>query len=168
MAHPKGYLQPGVLALTNSGRILYRWRSVPSAENLNGTLARPTAKHAWSAIQRSLADADDAKNAEHDDNPEIDQAPPPRLVFIAALIANGWFLRIKSFVYSPGAEPVPRRFAAAFRRWLLFIALWIAAVAFLPITPVFVAFMSWTAWIVRDVRGTMSSLDVQQEISARK
>ena len=42
--HPKGYFQPGVLSLTNSGRILYRWRSVPCAENLNGTLAEANCK----------------------------------------------------------------------------------------------------------------------------
>jgi len=58
--HPKGYFQPGVLALTNAGRVLYRWRSVPSAENLNGTLARPTPQHAWGAIERSLAAGDPA------------------------------------------------------------------------------------------------------------
>jgi hypothetical protein len=56
--HPKGYFQPGVLALTNAGRVLYRWRSLPSAENLNGTLARPTARHAWCAIETSLAAGD--------------------------------------------------------------------------------------------------------------
>ena len=28
--HPKGFFQPGVLAITQSSRILYRWRSVPS------------------------------------------------------------------------------------------------------------------------------------------
>ncbi len=166
--HPKGYFQPGVLAVTNSGRILYRWRSVPSAANLNGTLARPTAQYAWSAIARALAAGEDATNAEHDDNPEIDSAPPPRLIFIAALIANGWFLRVKSFVYSPGVEPVPRRFNAAFRRWLLFFALWIAAAVFLPAAPVATAFVCWLVWIVRDVRGTLGSLDVQQEINARQ
>ena len=164
--HPKGYFQPGVLALTKSARILYRWRSVPSAENLNGTVARPTARHAWNAIERSLAAGDAAQDAAHDDKPEIDRAPPPRPIFIAALIANGWFLRVKSFAYSPGVGPVPKRFAVAFSRWLLFVALWIAALVFLPPTPVALAFACWLAWIVRDARQTLGSLDVQQEIRA--
>ena len=130
--HPKGYFQPGVLALTNAGRVLYRWRSVPSAENLNGTLARPTPQHAWGAIERSLAAGDAAGDAAHDDNPVIDQAPPPRILFVAALIANGWFVGVKSFAYSPGVGSVPSRFAAASSRWLLFLAFWAAALIFLP------------------------------------
>ena len=166
--HPKGYFQPGVLALTNSGRILYRWRSVPSEENLNGTLARPTAKYTWNEIQESLSAGDAAGDAAHDDQPEIDSAPPPRPVFIAALIANGWFLGVKSFVYSPGAPSPPKRFAAAFRRWIVFFAFWLAAVAILPIAPVVTAFACWLVWIARDVRNTVGSMDVQQEIKAKQ
>ena len=60
--HPKGYFQPGVLALTKEGRILYRWRSIPSDANLNGTTARPTALHAWQ-IEQSLAKDDEAPDA---------------------------------------------------------------------------------------------------------
>ena len=166
--HPKGYFQPGVLALTNSGRILYRWRSVPSEENLNGTLARPTAKYAWKEIQESLTAGDAAGDAAHDDQPVIDSAPPPRPVFIAALIANGWFLGVKSFVYSPGVPSPPKRFAAAFRRWIVFFAFWLAAVAILPIAPVVAAFACWLVWIARDVRNTVGSMDIQQEIKAKQ
>ena len=108
----------------------------------------------------------EAEDAAHDDQPEIDSRPPPRLVFIAALIANGWFLGVKSFLYSPGAASPPKRFAAAFKRWILFFAFWIAAVVLLPITPVVAAFACWLTWIVRDVRTTISSLDVQEEIKA--
>ena len=32
--HPKGYFQPGVLALNSEGRVLYRWRSVPTHNNM--------------------------------------------------------------------------------------------------------------------------------------
>ena len=166
--HPKGYFQPGVLALTKAGRVLYRWRSVPSAENLNGTLARPTARHAWSAIETSLAAGNDAGDAAHDDNPEIDRAPPPRILFVAALIANGWFLGVKSFAYSPGVRSVPSRFAAAYRRWLLFLAFWAVALAFLPATLVGLGFAGWMAWIVLDVWRTLGSLDVQEELVAER
>jgi len=165
--HPKGYFQPGVLALTNAGRVLYRWRSVPSAENLNGTLARPTARHAWGAIERSLAAGDAAADAAHDDDPEIDEAPPPRILFLAALIANGWFLGVKSFAYSPGVGSVSSRFAAAFSRWLLFLACWAAALAFVPTGLVGLAFAVWAAWIVRDMRHTLGGLEAQEELVAR-
>ena len=164
--HPKGYFQPGVLALTNTSRILYRWRSVPSAENLNGTVARPTARHAWEAIERSLTAGDAAGDAEHDDNPVIDQAPPARIVFYAALIANGWFLGVKSFAYSPGVGSVPSRFAAAFSRWLLFIGFWAVALAFAPTMLVGLAFVGWLAWIIRDLRRTIGGLDTQVELVA--
>jgi hypothetical protein len=164
--HPKGYFQPGVLALTNAGRVLYRWRSVPSAENLSGTLARPTPRHAWAAIERSLAAGDAAADAPHDDDPEIDSAPPPRILFVTALIANGWFLRVKSFAYSPGVRSVSSRFATAFSRWLLFLAFWAAALVFLPPALVGLAFVGWVTWIVRDVRRTLGGLDVQEELVA--
>lgn len=168
LEHPKGYFQPGVLALTGSGRVLYRWRSVPSAENLNGTVARPTAQHAWRVIERSLAAGDATKDVAHDDRPEIDSKPPPRPLFIGALIANGWFLRVKSFAYSPGVAAVPKRFKAAFSRWLLFLAAWIAAIVYLPTAPVIFALVCWAAWIARDTRRTLASLDVQQEISSAR
>ena len=166
--HPKGYFQPGVLALTNSGRILYRWRSVPSAENLNGTLARPTAQHAWGVIEKSLAAGDAAEDAAHDDNPVVDRLPPPRILFVAALIANGWFLGVKSFAYSPGVRSVPSRFRAAYSRWLLFLAFWAVALALAPPALVGLAFAGWVVWIVRDVRRTLGGLDVQEELIAER
>ena len=164
--HPKGYFQPGVLALTKAGRVLYRWRSVPSAANLSGTVARPTAEHAWGAIERSLAAGDAAGDASHDDDPVIDQAPPPRALFIAAVIANGWFLGVRSFAYSPGVRTVPARFAVAFSRWLLFLAIWAAALFFAPTLWVGLAFAGWVAWIAHDIRRTLGGLDVQQELVA--
>ena len=166
MEHPKGYFQPGVLALTRQSRVLYRWRSVPSSENLNGTTARPTAQYVWRQIEQSLESGDNTADAAHDDNPEIDQGPPPRLLFFAAIIANGWFLKAKSFAYSPGVKSVPARFKAAFSRWLVFFLFWILAAALLPTLLVATAFAGWLAWIVRDLRQTLADLDVQVELSA--
>jgi hypothetical protein len=140
--HPKGYFQPGVLALTSAGRVLYRWRSVPSAENLNGTLARPTAEHAWGAIESALAEGDTAGDAAHDDAPVVDAAPPPRLLFVAALLANGWFLGVRSFAF------------------------WAAALVLLPTPLVGLVLAGWAVWVARDIRRVLGGLDVQQEISA--
>ena len=75
---------------------------------------------------------------------------------------------MKSFLYSPGAASTPKRFAAAFKRWILFFAFWIAAVVFLPITPVVAAFAAGWPGLSDDVRTTISSLDVQEEIKANQ
>ena len=109
---------------------------------------------------------DDAGDAAQDENPEIDSAPPPRIIFLAALIANGWFVRVKSFAYSPGVRSVPARFAVAFSRWLLFLVFWGAALVFLPSPLVGLAFAGWVIWIVRDIRRTLGGLDAPVELKA--
>ena len=162
--HPKGFFQPGVLVINQSSEILYRWRSVPSEKNLNGTVARPTPKHVWNAIEQVLTTGSQGFHAPLDENPEIDAPPPPKLVFIAALVANAWFLGVKSFAYSPGVESTPKRFARAFKRWPFFIALWVFAFVLLPALWVSAAAAVWVAWIAYDVRATWDAMDVQVEI----
>jgi len=162
--HPKGYFQPGVLALTREKRLLYRWRSIPSDANLHGTLARPTATHVWEATERALAAGDTVGNAALDDDPVIDRAPPPRFMFIAALLANGWFLRVKSLVYSPGLNVGSSRMLKMYARWLVFFAFWIGALYLLPTALVGLAFAGWFAWVVRDMRSVMGKLQVQTEL----
>lgn len=152
--------------INQASEILYRWRSVPSEKNLNGTVARPTPDHVWSAIEQSLASGRSGSHAPLDENPEIDAAPPPKLVFIAALVANAWFLGVKSFAYSPGAQSTPKRFAKAFKRWPFFIALWVIAFILLPTLWVSLAALLWVAWIAYDVRATLDAMDVQVEIKA--
>jgi hypothetical protein len=164
--HPKGFFQPGVLVLSSTSRVLYRWRSVPSEENLNGTVARPTPGYVWSCVEQALA-ADLVVDALLDENPEIDASPPPRWIFMAALIANGWFFGLKSFVYSPGVAPPPQRFAKAFKRWPVFIALWVVAFVALPGTLVSALAIAWVLWIGRDIRSTWKAMDVQVEIKSR-
>ena len=164
--HPKGFFQPGVLVLDSKQRILYRWRSVPSDKNLNGTVARPTPEHVWRRVEETLGPGSPISDAALDENPEIDAPPPPRWLFIAALVANAWFLGVKSFVYSPGAESTPKRFAKAFRRWPFFIALWIVAFVLLPTIWVAIAAVGWAAWIARDISTTLNAMDVQVEISS--
>ncbi len=164
--HPNGYYQPGVLVLSNDGRVLYRWRSNPGRSNLFGTVSRPTPEHVLGRVSDALAASAEAGNtsrdvvpdAPHDDSPEIDSTPPPLPVFLAMILANGWFLRIKSCAYSPGAPPIQRRFATAGARWLLFIGFWILAAVYLPWALTAVALAGWLAWVRRDMR-TNFSLD---------
>ena len=155
-----------MLVINQSSEILYRWRSVPSEKNLNGTVARPTPVHVWNAIEQALTTGNNGVHAPLDENPEIDAPPPPKLVFIAALVANAWFLGVKSFAYSPGAESTPKRFAQAFKRWPFFIALWVLAFVLLPTVWVSAAAALWVAWIAYDVRATLDAMDVQVEIKA--
>ena len=164
--HPKGYFQPGVLALTRDRRVLYRWRSVPSVENMHGTLARPTATHVWSATRSALEAEGGVGDAPLDDDPVVDHpSPPPRFFFIAGLLANGWFLRVRSMVYSPGAKTGTTRFAQVYSRWLLFFAFWAAALALLPTPLVGLAFVGWVAWVRRDIRRTLGdAVSVQEEL----
>ena len=154
--------------INQSSEILYRWRSVPSEKNLNGTVARPTPAHVWNAIQQGQVAENIGGHAPLDENPEIDAPPPPKLVFIAALVANAWFLGVKSFAYSPGVESTPKRFAKAFKRWPFFIALWVLAFAVLPTLWVSAAAALWIAWIAYDVRATLDAMDVQVEIKAAR
>jgi len=122
--------------------------------------------HVWNAIEQALTTGNYGVHAPLDENPEVDAPPPPKVVFIAALVANAWFLGVKSFAYSPGAESTPKRFAQAFRRWPFFIALWVLAFVLLPTAWVSVAAVLWVAWIAYDVRATLDAMDVQVEIKA--
>ena len=60
--HPKGYFQPGVIALSRESRVLYRWRALPTRSNNGGATERPTPEDVWQGIERALArpDAPDA------------------------------------------------------------------------------------------------------------
>ena len=155
-----------MLVLNQSSEILYRWRSVPSKKNLEGTVARPTPTYVWDAIDQRLSETSTGGHAPLDENPEIDAPPPPKLIFIAALVANAWFLGVKSFAYSPGVEETQKRFAQAFMRWPFFIALWVLAVVFLPAAWVSAAATLWVAWIAYDVRATLDAMNVQVEVKA--
>lgn len=162
--HPKGYFQPGVLVLTRDKRLLYRWRSVPSAANMQGTLARPTASHVWRATESALAAGDEARDAVLDDDPVIDRSPSPRFLFIAALLANGWFLRVKSLVYSPGMDVRPSRMPKIMARWLVFFAFWIAALFLIPPLLVGLAFSGWFIWVRYDMQRVLGKSQLKKEL----
>ncbi|MEM9406836.1 MAG: hypothetical protein AAGA81_12440 [Acidobacteriota bacterium] len=156
LEHPKGFFQPGVLAIDTQKRLLYRWRSVPSVENQHGALARPEPSYVWDAVEESLAAGPSGPDAVLDDDPEIDRPPAPRVMVLAGLIANGWFLSAKSMVYSPGIRMDGSRFLSIYSRWLLFVLFWIVAFSALPTPWAGVGFLGWIAWIVRDYRRYLS------------
>ena len=142
--HPKGYFQPGVLALTSEGRALYRWRSIPGRSNIGGAIRRPTPGHVWKNIEATLAAA--SGDAALDTDPEFDAPAIPWPLFASLLVANGWFVRPKAF--RKPKVMIPRAFA----RLIGFVALWIAAFTWLPTLPVILALSAWVAFIAPRVK----------------
>jgi hypothetical protein len=152
VSHPKGYFQPGVLALQRDGRVLYRWRCRPSRENVGGAVARPTPAHVWSRVQAELQQPPGAPDAAFDADPVLDTPPVSWPVFVSLLFANGWFLRPVPFDQRSGEDTVGRRQRNALLRIPLFVAAWIAAALLLPAWVVALVFAGWLAWIVPDIR----------------
>jgi hypothetical protein len=143
--HPKGYFQPGVLALTGDGRVLYRWRGVPTHSNMGGATERPTAEHVWTQVARALEAGDDAGDAALDADPPLDSRGIPWPLFASLLIANGWFLNARGFKSA-------RHVVQAGVRLLAFAGAWVAAFLWLPPLPVAAALAGWIAYIAPKVR----------------
>jgi peroxiredoxin len=150
--HPKGYFQPGVLVLSREGRVLYRWRSVPSRKNVGGATVRPTPEHVWSRVQAALASGSAGADAAHDDHPVMDRPQAPWPIFVSLLIANGWFIRPLAFAQRKNGPTPQQRIKIAMVRLLVFAALWIAAFATLPTFLVATVLAGWIAWIIPKVR----------------
>jgi len=143
--HPKGYFQPGVLALNGDGRVLYRWRAVPTHANMGGATERPTAEHVWTRIARALDSSASAGDAPLDADPPLDSRGIPWPVFASLLVANGWFVIARGFKSA-------RHVVNAGVRLLLFAGAWAAALAWLPTLPVAAALAGWVAYITPKVR----------------
>ena len=143
--HPKGYFQPGVLALRADGRVLYRWRGVPTHQNMGGATERPTAEYVWSKIAAVIAQGGEAIDAQLDTNPPLDSKGIPWVLFASLLIANGWFVTGRGFRSAThvGFAGLPL---------LGFVAAWIAAFVWLPTLIVALALAGWVAYITPKVR----------------
>jgi hypothetical protein len=152
VSHPKGYFQPGVLALSPSQRVLYRWRSRPNRKNVGGALMRPTAPHVWKQVQSALAEPAGALDVPHDDNPTLDSPAVPWPLFVTLLLANGWFLKPVPFDYRPDGPTVATRQRNAMIRFAFFLAAWVAALVYAPIWLVAAVFVGWVAKITPGVR----------------
>ncbi len=142
-AHPKGYFQPGVLALTSEGRVLYRWRCRPTHKNMSGAGQRPTPAYVWTQMQSRLADG--THDAELDESPEFARQDMSWPFFVAILLAHGWFLRPKAFPLGrvddkPSAKPQRMKWRIA-----IFVGAWIAAFALLPTGWVALGLAAWGA-----------------------
>jgi hypothetical protein len=145
-SHPRGFLQPGVLALSREGRVLYRWRSRPTRKNAGGATGRPLHDHVWECVQRALGHPASATDAPLD-RPPLDVLTPPWPLFVFLLLANGNFIRPRTFPMERGSSDTPekRRAPWAIAKAVVFVAAWIVAFATLPPLPVAAAFVLWAA-----------------------
>ena len=143
--HPKGYFQPGVIALTAEHRILYRWRAVPTRRNNGGATERPTPGYVWQHIEQALA-ARGAPDAGLDAPPTVDMRGIPWPLFVLLLLANGNFWRPKGFgLQRRGPDDVAARAQRAAVKLGLFVAGWLAAFVMLPAGWVALALLAYAA-----------------------
>jgi len=145
MVHPKGYFQPGLLALTRERRILYRWRGVPTRHNNGGATARPAAGHVWAQIEATRS-SPVAPDAALDTHPTLDMQGIPWLLFVPLLLANGNFWHPKGLgMRRRGPADTASQAKSAAAKLVGFVAAWIAAFALLPFAWVGAALLAWMA-----------------------
>ncbi len=143
--HPKGYFQPGVLALTPAYRILYRWRGVPTRHNNGGATERPTNTHVWQGIEAALA-TPGAPDAALDTPLAVDMKGTPWPLFVLLLLANGNFWRPKGFALQRrGPDNIAPRAKRALVKLALFAAGWITAFVLLPAVWALLALLTYAA-----------------------
>ena len=148
-SHPKGYYQPGVLAVSAEQQILYRWRSRPNRQNIGGAIARPTPNHVWQQVQENSSRSD---SADYDSTPELDAKPAPWPLFVMLLLSNGWFVKARPFDFRPGEDSVRSRQRAAMLRLPLFGLLWIALFSLAPLILAAALLLVWIAIATPAVR----------------
>jgi hypothetical protein len=143
-SHPKGHFQPGVLAVTRGGRVLYRWRGRPTRRNAGGATSRPLPERVWGETQKALATGQEGGDAGFDEVTEFDMRAPPWPVFVCLLLANGNFLRPRPFPLSRGGpDDVEKRSKRAVAKALLFLVGLGVAFAALPTAWVLAALAVW-------------------------
>lgn len=139
-SHPKGYYQPGVLALHKSEQVLYRWRCVPKFSNMSGAGARPEAIYTWDQIKDGMQAKEDAVL---DRSPVMGAKDLSWFRFLLIMTAHGWFIRPKAFPLKRDGDKDRVSPAAVMPRVYGFLALWAAMLIFLPLSWVGVAALSW-------------------------
>ena len=139
-SHPKGYYQPGVLALHKSEQVLYRWRCVPKFSNMSGAGARPEAIYTWDQIKEGMQTKEDAAL---DQSPVMGAKDLSWFRFLLIMTAHGWFIRPKAFPLKRDGDKDRVSPAAVMPRVYGFLGLWIIMLIFLPLSWVGVAALSW-------------------------
>lgn len=151
-SHLKGYFQPGTLALTNEGRVLYRWRCRPTRKNIGGAIMRPTAEYTWGEIMPRLHQTADVQpvDAPLDDDPTLDAKTVYWPLFILLLLANGWFLKPNVFPVGRKGEKVTRP-DQMWPRIAAFVAVIVGAFALLPLPWAAGLLVGWGVYVAPKV-----------------
>lgn len=140
--HPNGYYQPAVIAITQEGRILYRWRCVPRHSNISGAGARPEANYVWQQIKEGLNSNTDA---EPDENPVLTSKDPAWPVFMIFLLAHGWFLKPRAYPLFRDTNQKWQSPQKMIPRIAGFFVAWAVAAVTLPLSWVAIAAAIWAA-----------------------
>ena len=140
-SHPKGYFQPAVIAMAKEERVLYRWRCRPMYRNMSGAGQRPTPTYTWDQIKARLPEG--SAEPALDENPEFARKDLPWPMFLAILLAHGWFIRPKAFPLGRSDDAASAHVGKMPRRIAIFVAAWIAAFALLPTAWVAAALLLW-------------------------
>jgi hypothetical protein len=144
-SHPKAYYQPGVLALSQPGRVIYRWRCRPTRDNMSGAGARPTPAYSWDAMRARLSDAVEPAL---DESPEFGFKDFSWLAFLTIGLAHGWFVRPKMFPLGRPEDNASANQHKMMSRVYWFIGAWFVALLLLPIMWVAIAFLLWCVIII--------------------
>ena len=139
-SHPKGYYQPGVLALHKSEQVLYRWRCVPKFSNMSGAGARPEAIYTWDQIKEGMQTKEDAAL---DQNPVMGAKDLSWFRFLLIMTAHGWFIRPRAFPLKRDGDKDRVSPSAVMSRVYGFLGLWVIMLVFLPLAWVGVAALAW-------------------------
>ena len=139
-SHPKGYYQPATIALSKTGRILYRWRCVPKYSNMSGAGARPEANYTWQQIREAMTRSEDA---EPDQNPTLGAEDLSWPKFLLILTAHGWFIRPRAFPLTKEGDKKRVSPGKMMPRVWAFLAAWVCAFALLPIQWTAAAMVLW-------------------------
>ena len=122
---------------------------------MGGATERPTAAHVFENLSGALAEASSASepmDAELDARPALDSRGIPWPLFVSVLVANGWFIKPRTFPFTPGGRSVGQRFIRAVLRIPILIAAWAIALTQLPTLWVGLAFLAWAAWLTPKIR----------------
>lgn len=150
--HPKGYFQPGVLALSREGRVLYRWRGVPTRRNNGGATERPAPRYVRQRVLDALATPGAPDAVLDTDPPAVDMKGIPWPIFVPLLLANGNFWHPMGFgLRRSGRNDLAAQSKRAIAKLALFVAAWIAAFALWPTKWVAAALLAWAAVVTPGV-----------------
>jgi hypothetical protein len=116
----------------------------PEVKSVPAVALRPD-EQVWARIEAVLAEPSAAPDAALDKAPVLEGKGIPWLIFVSLLVANGWFLEGRGFASLGELKRAPFRLAG-------FVAIWIAALVWLPLVPTLITLALWVGYILPKVR----------------